>query len=119
MKPAQVLVLSADLLISALLGALLDSEGYDPQFVREGESSRDALVRLRPAVVLVDTEDEALSTDAFLGPATMMRIKIIVFGGQRALARHDGMRERLGAGVLVLPVRPGQLSELIEAARHP
>ncbi len=113
-KHVQVLVLSGDLLVSALLGALLESEGFEPKYVGDGETNRDALVRLRPAVVLIDCEDAELCSDAFLGPAMMMGAKAIVFGGERSTVRLDDVRDRLGARPLVLPVRAGQLSEIIE-----
>ncbi|MDQ6831082.1 MAG: hypothetical protein M3081_19645 [Gemmatimonadota bacterium] len=83
-------------------------------YANDGESGRDALSRLRPDVVLIESANDVLSSDAFLGPAMMMGVKIIVFGAQRSSARLDDLRDRLGAGVLMLPVRPGQMAEVIE-----
>jgi chemotaxis response regulator CheB len=111
--PRRVLITSSDILISALLGALLESEGLTPCFAMAGESSRDALLRLRPDVALIDCENVELCNDSVFGPALMIGAKIVLFGSARARDRMHELRERLGVTTIVLPVVPGQLAELI------
>ena len=97
MKRNDVLILSADPLAAALLGAAVELVGHQPHFPEPRESPRVALRRVRPRAVLVDGEHEDACTESFIGPALMTGTRILVFDaggrGERGakLARHGGI----------------------------
>src|SRR4029077_4532677 len=51
-----VLVLSSDPLAAALPGAAIELAGHAPTFQQADESPRGALLRLRPALVVIDCD---------------------------------------------------------------
>jgi len=70
---------------AALLGMMLELEGYEPAFARDGESADAALTRVRPLrVVLVDEGLDAAHSDIFLARAARGQVGVVVFGGQTA-----------------------------------
>jgi hypothetical protein len=70
---------------AALLGMLLELEGYEPAFAREGEGPETALARVRPLlVVLVDQALDVARSDLFLARAARRQTGVVVFGAQDA-----------------------------------
>jgi hypothetical protein len=70
---------------AALVGMLLELEGYEPAFAREGEDPEAALTRVRPLlVVLIDRALESARSDMFLARAARHQIGVVVFGAQDA-----------------------------------
>jgi len=68
---------------AALLGMLLELEGYEPAFARDSESPNAALARVRPVlVVLVDQALEVAQSDIFLARAARWQIGVVLFGAQ-------------------------------------
>jgi hypothetical protein len=68
---------------AALLGMLLELEGYEPAFVRQGERPEAALARVRPLlVVLIDQALDVARSDLFLARAARHQIGVVVFGAQ-------------------------------------
>ena len=66
---------------AALLGMLLELEGYEPAFANEGESPDAALARVRPLlVVLVDQALGVAGSDLFLARAARRQVGVVVFG---------------------------------------
>jgi CheY-like chemotaxis protein len=80
-QPKKVLVLSDQPMAAALLGMLLELEGYEPAFARRGESPEAALARIRPLlVVLVDHALDVAKSDLFLARAARRQIGVVLFG---------------------------------------
>ncbi|MDQ6927027.1 MAG: hypothetical protein M3154_12450 [Candidatus Eremiobacteraeota bacterium] len=113
MKAARVLIVSGDVLVAALLGALADAEGFEALFVGDGESPRAALARLRPDAVLIDCESDASPDEHVLGPAMMTGATIVVLGPARARPRMESLRARYGVHVLEIPIEPHQLRAIL------
>jgi len=66
---------------AALLGMLLELEGYEPAFAVEGEAADAALARVRPLlVVLVDQALDVARSDIFLAKAARWQIGVVLFG---------------------------------------
>jgi hypothetical protein len=70
---------------AALLGMLLELEGYAPAFAAEGENAEAALARVRPLlVVLVDHALDVAKSDLFLARAARRQVGVVVFGTEGA-----------------------------------
>ncbi|MDQ3998146.1 MAG: hypothetical protein M3303_14150 [Gemmatimonadota bacterium] len=84
-QPRKVLVLSDQPMAAALLGMLLELEGYEPAFAGEGENAEAALARVRPLlVVLVDRVLDVARSDLFLARAARRQVGVAVFGTEGA-----------------------------------
>ena len=67
---------------AALLGMLLELEGFEPAFPQEGESPDAALARVRPLLVaLVDQALDVARSDIFLTRAARRQVGVVLFGG--------------------------------------
>jgi hypothetical protein len=107
-----VLLLSADPLASALLGAAVELAGHAPHFPRAGETARDALRRLRPRAVLVDCDHESCS-DGFIGPALMTGARVQLFRSRRTKGDAGDVARRLGLSIVEFPMEPDALTALL------
>ncbi len=115
MRADAVLILSADPLAAALLGAVVELAGHAPHFANGGEAPRDALRRVRPRVALVDCDHEEACSDAFAGPALMTGAKVILFRSRRTRSRTSEVAERLSLPVLELPTDQATLMRELAA----
>jgi len=98
-----VLILSADALAAALLGAAVQLAGHQPHFLAPREVPRDALRRVRPAVILVDCDHEGACVESFVGPALMTGARLLLFDSRRHGDRGITVARRLGLDVVHLP----------------
>lgn len=115
-KPPPVLVLSADALAAALLGALLETEGYAPHFPAERESARDALRRLRPRAAVVGVDHEEACTAAFFGPARMTGAAVVLFAPKARIEEIRGVAQRHGLSMFEMPVLATELARVLGEA---
>lgn len=68
---------------AALLGMLLELEGYQPAFALAGEGAEAALARVRPLLVaLVDQALDVAKSDLFLARAARRQVGVVLFGTQ-------------------------------------
>lgn len=107
-----VLIFSDDPLSAALLAAAVEFSGHAPHFSRETESSRDALRRVRPRLVLIDCDHEESCSDEFVGPALMMDARIVLFRSRRTQRDIGDFPERLALLVVDMPPEHESLSKL-------
>jgi DNA-binding NtrC family response regulator len=98
-----VLILSADAVAAALLGALIETLGYGVRFARPPETTDQTIRRVRPAVCLLDCEDPERCSDEFVGRATMRGISVVVFGTRDALERVRALVAAHQLDVLAVP----------------
>ncbi|MFN2565413.1 MAG: hypothetical protein ABR499_10435 [Gemmatimonadaceae bacterium] len=76
---------------AALLGMLLELEGYEPAFAQQGEGPEAALARVRPLlVVLVDQALDVARSDLFLARAARRQVGVVIFGRQEAAGGGPG-----------------------------
>ncbi|MDQ3950360.1 MAG: hypothetical protein M3282_08430, partial [Gemmatimonadota bacterium] len=83
MKRSAVLIFSEDPLAAALIGAAAELVGFAPTFPTHAESPRDALLRERPRLVLVDCDHEAACSPSFFGPVLMTGARVMLIASRR------------------------------------
>jgi hypothetical protein len=108
-----VLILSADPLAAALLGAAVELAGHVPHFVRQGEPARDALLRVRPRLVLVDCDHDESCTDEFVGPALMTGARVMLFRSRRTERDRTAFASRLSLRVVEMPAEHEVLKSVL------
>ena len=113
MRNPAVLILSADPLAAALLGAAAELAGYDALFPHASEPPRAALLRLRPRLVLVDCDHETACSEAFVGPALMTGAKVLIFRSRRSVHDASELARRTQVTVLELPLEGSRLTTVL------
>ncbi|HEX7978267.1 MAG TPA: hypothetical protein VF461_06670 [Gemmatimonadaceae bacterium] len=108
-----VLVLSSDPLAAALLGAAIELAGHAPRFPQSAESPRNALLRVRPRLVVIDCDHEDACSEAFVGPALMTGSQVVLFRSRRTRRDVSEMADRLGLRTVEMPQEHGSLTSLL------
>jgi hypothetical protein len=116
MSTPSTLIFSTDALAAALIGAAAELAGYTPVFPNEDESARDALLRVRPALALVDCDHDDACADAFFGPALMLGTRVAVFSSTRSRRSLAPIAEKFGVRTFGLPMEFAELSEIIRGS---
>ena len=111
-----VLVLSSDPLAAALLGAAIELAGHAPRFPRSGELAREALLRVRPRLVVIDCDHDEGCSDAFIGPALMTGSRVVLFRSRRTQRDVSELTGRLGLRVMDMPLAHESLTRLLHQA---
>jgi hypothetical protein len=99
-----VLIFSSDPLAAALIAAAIELAGHAPHFAQPGESAREALRRVRPGLVLIDCDHAESCSDEFIGPALMMKARVLLFKSKRTERDVREFAERLKLRVVSLPM---------------
>lgn len=100
---ARALIVSADPLAAALVGAAAELAGLVALFPVESTSPREALRALRATHLLIDCEDAAAADETLLGNALMLGVRLFFFGADHAHASLDHLRSRYRVTPLVFP----------------
>lgn len=103
MSRNDVLILSADALAAALMGAAVELAGHQPHFAGSNERPRDALRRVRPRLVVVDCDHTEACVEAFVGPALMTGAQLLLFDSHKHGDGGVTVARRLGLDVVHLP----------------
>ena len=98
-----VLIFSSDSLAAALLAAAVELAGFLPHFSAAGETARNAVRRVRPGVVLIDCDHEETCSEEFIGPALMMKCRLVLFRSRATKRDVSEFAPRLGLRVLEMP----------------
>jgi hypothetical protein len=98
-----VLILSADAVAAALLGAVVELAGHEPHFAQPDEAARDALRRVHPRLAVIDCDHEEACSDSFIGPALMTGAEVLLFAPDRRRGAAGGFARRLGLTVIRMP----------------
>ncbi len=98
-----MLVFSSDPLAAALLGAAIELAGHVPFFVQADETARDALLRVRPRLAVIDCDHVEACSDAFIGPALMTGSRVLLFRSRRTQRDVRELASRLGLPVVDMP----------------
>jgi hypothetical protein len=109
-----VLILSADPLAAALLGAAAELAGHAPFFPQPGEGGRAALIRLRPRVVLVDCDHDEACSEEFIGPALMTGAQVQLFSARRTERDASALARTLGLTIVRLPMEHDDFADLLK-----
>jgi DNA-binding NtrC family response regulator len=111
-----ILILSADAVGAALLGALIETLGYSVKFARPPENYDQALRRTRPKVCLIDCDDPATCNEEILGRATMRGISVVIFGTRDALESVRTIASEHDFDTLLVPPDSGDLERTLDRA---
>jgi len=111
-----VLILSADAIAAALLGALIETLGYPVRFARPPETADETIRRVRPSVCLLDCEDPENCSDAFLGHAAMRGISVVVFGKREALEHLRALALAHDIDMLIVPPDTATVDDALRRA---
>lgn len=111
-----ILILSADAVAAALLGALIETLGYSIRFAQTAESASDSIRRVRPKVCLLDCADPSSCNDEVLGRATMRGISLVLFGTRDALEHVRTFVIEHDIDMLIVPPDPAILDETLRTA---
>lgn len=108
-----VLIFSSDPLAAALLGAAIELAGHVPFFVQADETARDALLRVRPRLAVIDCDHVEACSDTFIGPALMTGSRVLLFRSRRTQRDVGELASRLGLHVIDMPPRHETLTALL------
>lgn len=111
-----VLILSADAVAAALLGALVETLGYLVRFYHPPEEADEALRRERPSVAMVDCDDPTVMKDELFGRARMRGISVVIFGSSDALRRVQRLAAEHSLDTLIMPASLDALDETLRKA---
>jgi DNA-binding NtrC family response regulator len=111
-----ILILSADAVAAALLGALIETLGYSIRFARAAESPSDAIRRVRPKVCLLDCGDPDSCSEEVSGRATMRGVSVVIFGTREALEQFRTFVTEHDIDMLIVPPDPEILDETLRRA---
>jgi hypothetical protein len=110
-----VLIFSEDPLAAALIGAAVELVGFEPTFPTDGEPPRDALLRGRPRLVLVDCDHESACGPSFFGPVLMTGARVLLVGSRRTRRDATEIAARFGLRAITLPADLETIADLLRA----
>jgi len=116
MDDQPVLICSDDGVGAALLGALVETLGYRVRFAIVPAEAESLFRRERPRVALVDGEDRAHCSDAFLGRARMRGVSVTIYGTRDTIDRIRSLAEAHDLSTLLMPSTPQALRPVLEGA---
>lgn len=100
---------------AALVGAAIETAGIPVRFPHAAEAPREALRRVRPALILVDCRRSDACGAEFLAPAIMTGATVAVFGARRDATAVANAARRFGVRAICLP---GDEEALVDLARQ-
>jgi hypothetical protein len=109
------LIISSDPLGAALIGAAVELAGFRVSYSHDGESSPDAIRRVKPAVVLADASHALTASPASLGPALMTGAALVFYGPATRLRDLGVLAGSTQASLIVLPDDIDRLPALLTA----
>jgi DNA-binding NtrC family response regulator len=115
-QDTMVLILSADSVAAALLGALIETLGYSIGFAKPSEPAEQTIRRVRPKVCLLDCDDPSACNQEILGRAAMRGISVIVFGTRDTLKRVHTLAREHDIHTLIVPPDADELDETLRRA---
>jgi DNA-binding NtrC family response regulator len=117
-KPkARVLILARDTVIAALIGMLLEMDGFDPVYPAPDETAEQALARLRaPLVVCADCEIPEVESDLFFARIHRSSARLVLFGAPGSEDKLRAMAELRAVQYFTLPTDRVTLARVLNDA---
>ena len=115
MPKLSVMVLANEEVISALLGAMVELDGYSPLFPAADEQPLTAICRHRPDLLLLDCEHE-LAWDSHAMRTILPTTRILLFSALRSQREVEPIAARYGIPAFVLPVAFREFTAQVEGA---
>jgi hypothetical protein len=79
------------------------------------ESAREALLRKRPPLVLVECNHDDAGRPSFFGPALMTGARVVLFSSTRSGRDPSPIATRFGLGVIRLPATLEAIAGVLDA----
>jgi DNA-binding response OmpR family regulator len=98
------MVLANEEVISALLGAMVELDGYTAVFPRADEQPLTAITRNRPDLLLLDCEHEFAWDAQGMRSARAAGVQILLFSAMRSQREIEQIAARHGVPAFTLPV---------------
>jgi hypothetical protein len=114
--PRQVLIMSTDAVVAALLGTLIELDGHAPRFPQPDEPPIAALSRVRPHAVLVDCDHADACTGEFFERGREQRTGVVLFSAARLQDEVHEIADRHGLPSFALPVDRAALARVLGEA---
>ena len=111
-----VLIVAAHPVLAAALGLAVELEGACPCFPAPHERLEEALLRLRPTLLLLDVEHGAAGEDETYRCAADSGSQLVLVGPARRPHRLLRLAERRGMQALALPAELSELRALLPSA---
>jgi hypothetical protein len=111
-----VLILSADAVGAALVGALVETFGYRVCFLRPPERPDEAIRRERPGLIMIDVDEATVMTDETVGHSTPHRAPLLLYGSSNGLQRVRQLSLDHELVTLAMPATPSSLAEALRKA---
>ncbi len=116
---ARVLILARDPVIAALIGMLLEMDGYDPVFPAPGETAEQALGRLRaPLIVCADCDIPDVQSDLFFARVRRSGARFVLFGAPGSEQTVKDLAAQRSARYFMLPTDRATLARVLDDALH-
>lgn len=100
-----------------MLAAAIELAGFTPQFAADQESARAAVKRVRPRLVLIDCDHEETCSEEFIGPAIMMKAKVLLFRSHGTQRDVRALVERMSLQVIDLPDDHERFTDILRDLR--
>jgi len=98
------MVLANEKVISALLGAMVELDGYVAAFPGADERPLTAIGRCRPDLILLDCEHELAWDAQAMRSIAASGTQVLLFSAMRSQREIDQIAARYGIAAFVLPV---------------
>ena len=108
-----VLILAREEVVAALLGLMVELQGYQPKFVDRSESVDDAIRQERPHTVLIDC-DHPDCTEALIETIRRLDASPILFSPFRMQHEVQDVARRHGVRSFTLPTDPGNFGKMLD-----
>lgn len=99
-----ILIIANEEVISALLGAMVELDGYTPAFCAADEQPVLAVSRRCPELVLLDCEHELAWDASAMRAFAKSGVPVLLFSAMRSQHEIDQIAGRYGFPAFVLPV---------------
>lgn len=108
-----MLILARDDVVAALLGLMVELQGFSPRFPAKGESPTDTLAHDRFTAVVIDCDHPDCSEEllALIRTATA---QAILFSPLRLSSEVVELATRYGARAFTLPTDPETFGRMLE-----
>lgn len=103
-QKATILVLASEDVISELLGAMVELDGFEPVFPSADERPLDAVRRSRAALVLIDCEHDLAWDTAAIRAIADAGSRMLLFSAMRSQPEVEAIAGRHGLAGFVLPL---------------
>lgn len=110
------MVLANEEVISALLGAMVELDGYSPLFPAADEQPLTAICRHRPDLVLLDCEHELAWDTHAMRCILPTRTRVLLFSAMRSQREVEQIGARYGVPAFVLPVAFREFTAQVDRA---